>query len=1332
MNDSNIDSEYEDFLSKKENIVLKSEEDQKNKPDLIPITSGVYKIKAPQLLISNFINDNSYGINNILIKWGTGSGKTLLAINTAKTFIDNKLIMNETPIVKIVSFTEKIFLKEFIKFPELGFITISEKIELERLRRLSENRRHETLSVYNSYKQDILRRVNNPRYGGYYNFEGYQSFSTNVFTNISESNRDLLDNLYENIDNGSIEVNNQLIDSMKNALLICDEIHNTYNSKEKNSWGKALQYVMDRNVGTMKVILLSATPLNNKPAEIVTLANFLNPSKFIKERDYFDSNGNLLNQESLDKLVEFFKLKVSYLEDTNIKYFPKKVYKGEIVKLKVPMRIPSAYGIIEEINEIPLLNFIKCPMSKLHFQTYLSLCKENISSDGKTLFDMVFPNSQFTNEELTETNPKKCLKVIGNYKTSKTRNNINAMSQDVKNEYGIDINIDEKTFNISGDFLNLKNLKIYSNKYYTGACLIKSILKNSPLDKIMIYHHYVKMSGILTLEEIVKNLGFIGENNNASANTRCSICFNKLKHHKYEEDDNDKDEDKENNSNYEGDDSNQKLGLTSDNKNDNIEDNNGNNEDCEECKFGGGFNFSIVPKSKSKSRSQSLSNDFPKKIMSDYSDDKMMRNAYTNSNFSIEIPNKVLVKHDKYSIYEIEKDKRYVARSIITNKSGSKIKEITLIYNTKKTIAVERKKYTKDVLTFHSVDEFSTNLLTENSDTFESQNSLENFEYHSLFTNEEKFSSLLKKIESITGSGKSKIIKDHKFVPCRYIILHSNKSQEELSRGMDKYNSIDNLYGINFKLILGSKIIKESYDFKATTHLIKFSKPINIPYSVQVDGRIARNGSHSNLPIESRVANIYNLVSTIPDDCDNYYLEDPVENYNKGIEFTKTIFGESKTIDLLISKEEQFYCEKLITYKQIRKLESYLHKIAIDSYINYDKDYIESFDENKGIGPIKYSPMYYPNEKLIDKGKFIATKLDLVSFITNKHYKNEINEIIIIIKKLFKKYYFFKYEQLWNIIVEGKMEYKSEFNTRLFNEGNFIIALNTLLLKDYKSKLYNLYDPSQTYITRKGKKYKISEIGEYLILTEINNYGIPFIDINSFISLSTDEKTVIDLLKNSTSNFEIELNEVYKLYENVDYNNEPEELFDILERSTEFHYQLMDQLILHDKGKSNILESGSKLTKHLKEFYIDIKVLIKEGETLSGYYKENFIRKYSRGNWEEASYVKTYLPEAPVVGYYTNRDFKVRIAYTEKDVNLDLRSVIKGIVCNTKQKSDTLYLLNLLGVKVKANKKEGLCNILRNQLVKKEISNKKLKYFYLFNESPLTVTDYKIKILGIS
>ena len=75
-------------------------------------------------------------------------------------------------------------------------------------------------------------------------------------TNIILNNLDE-DGILNAIKNKKILLNHSLLEQFKNSLLICDEIHNVYNSLEKNNWGIALQFILNHHPSIRAVFSIS-------------------------------------------------------------------------------------------------------------------------------------------------------------------------------------------------------------------------------------------------------------------------------------------------------------------------------------------------------------------------------------------------------------------------------------------------------------------------------------------------------------------------------------------------------------------------------------------------------------------------------------------------------------------------------------------------------------------------------------------------------------------------------------------------------------------------------------------------------------------------------------------------------------------------------------------------------------------------------------------------------------------------------------------------------------------------------------------------------------------
>ena len=157
LTDDNIQSIIEDLLHRKEFYQFASDPGRNFRdPNEFDALHGKHlKLRAHQLFTQNLVSaDTPY--TRLLIKWKTGTGKTSGAIAIAASLIQTySRIFSErmlqlgsgrvaqsiadktTPSVFVLGFTKLNIIKELMKYPEFGFITISEKEELQQLRKLA-------------------------------------------------------------------------------------------------------------------------------------------------------------------------------------------------------------------------------------------------------------------------------------------------------------------------------------------------------------------------------------------------------------------------------------------------------------------------------------------------------------------------------------------------------------------------------------------------------------------------------------------------------------------------------------------------------------------------------------------------------------------------------------------------------------------------------------------------------------------------------------------------------------------------------------------------------------------------------------------------------------------------------------------------------------------------------------------------------------------------------------------------------------------------------------------------------------------------------------------
>jgi hypothetical protein len=146
------------------------------------------------------------------------------------------------------------------------------------------------------------------------------------------------------------------------------------------------------------------------------------------------------------------------------------------------------------------------------------------------------------------------------------------------------------------------------------------------------------------------------------------------------------------------------------------------------------------------------------------------------------------------------------------------------------------------------------------------------------------------------------VINEHAFKPVRFIVAHSEVEKSRLENAIEMFNAVENADGSNIMILVGSKIIKESYDLKAIQNVFIVGRPDNIPTLIQIRGRAIRKGSHLALPEENRHVNILIFVTSRP--------------------------------DRKLSTEETKYKEKLEAFSIIQKINYVFNQNAVDAPLN--------------------------------------------------------------------------------------------------------------------------------------------------------------------------------------------------------------------------------------------------------------------------------------------------------------------------------------------------------------------------------------------------------------
>lgn len=521
----------DDIINFLEDIRNRKEFNQYNYGEVTNVSTFMSKflqLHGPQLFVRNFINYNT-PYKRLFINWQTGTGKTIAALSIAKEFAT----IHKYKKIFITGFTKTLFVNELLSHPEFGFVNDDEIIKLKQLRINSESKSIKSVEYKKlvDYLTQLKRRLTDK---GYFKFYGYKELSNSLFIptlkarttgfNIKDlfktsivKRGNFINVLNEYISDGLIEINKMLLNSMRNSLLIADEIHNLYNIETENNYGIALQYILDTlGKDSPYTVLMSATPMSGSATEIIDLLNILIRKDYLpnnlplKKEDYFHIiDGQIeLKNGALEKLGILSSGRVSFLLDLGKESYPKRLFIGD------------------KINNINYLQFTKCKISDYQRDTIINLeildescdnleliCDTKLSVLNSFVFDFAFPDPDSDTIGITS---------VQDYK-----NKLKNSSQEWRDNLGIQLIEDRNSKNndltISGPILERDTLGKYSAKYLEMLNIINDIIKNDQ-GKILVYHHRVHTTGVLLIEQVFRMNGYIDEFSNPINSTICSVC----------------------------------------------------------------------------------------------------------------------------------------------------------------------------------------------------------------------------------------------------------------------------------------------------------------------------------------------------------------------------------------------------------------------------------------------------------------------------------------------------------------------------------------------------------------------------------------------------------------------------------------------------------------------------------------------------------------------------------------------------------------------------------------------------------------------------------------
>lgn len=510
--DINYDKQYAVFESVNESTDLLGME-----TDNLIHESGRLELNTYQAFVKNLMNPMS-DLRSLLLVHMTGTGKTITALATATEYVKQYQSNVEDKSISsiiVLGYTKDIFKKEILSHPEFEFVSIEDAEQLKDL----ESHMHESSTIADQYqmkKRQFQKRLSKRDVNGIYQFYGYRQFANRVInvddvrnmikerkTNntIDSDEPDLSDFdpklLKTWIDSGKVRLNVNFIKSLAKSFVICDEVHNLYKLNILNTYGIAIQCMFDYffktlpeddiNYGSLRSLLLSATPLTSSALEIIPIVSLLTsvhlpPSEIFKDVDGVDQ----LTPNGSAKIRQILGGKVSYIMDDNPKEYPSSSFAGEYIKnidyVKFVRTKPSGVQ----------LNYFK------HWQNRLNGMSEERGTN--MVKDIVLPaTNEHKNGVIFSRNIADLSELPKNIAVYKSQSGI-----------------------YSSNIFQLKELSKYSSKY---AKLVEMCLNMKGKDhgKLFIYHPFIQGSGTDLIVSILLANGFIM---NGDIPTNDSICMN--------------------------------------------------------------------------------------------------------------------------------------------------------------------------------------------------------------------------------------------------------------------------------------------------------------------------------------------------------------------------------------------------------------------------------------------------------------------------------------------------------------------------------------------------------------------------------------------------------------------------------------------------------------------------------------------------------------------------------------------------------------------------------------------------------------------------------------
>lgn len=579
----------------------------------------------------------------------------------------------------------------------------------------------------------------------------------------------------------------------------------------------------------------------------------------------------------------------------------------------------------------------------------------------------------------------------------------------------------------------------------------------------------------------------------------------------------------------------------------------------------------------------------------------------------------------------------------------------------------------------------------------------------------------------------------------------------------------DNINGYNCRILIGSQVIKQSYHFTEIQQLIIMSQPTSYSELIQIRGRAIRKDSHKNLPYEKQNVKIHILTISIPHKAT---LSIEEHKYMEKSNVYKTIQEIDKAIHEIAIDNYLFYdyvkdINELIA-KPFKKTTLHLHDINTSMYSAFYNDdeidmiviiikqlflFVSNIWEINELWNAVINPLFYVSidTKNLEYNNFIIalSKLSASNMFIN-------NTIFDITKMIYynKDYYY--------LTIKNNYIFLTKFNkipaeTVSFEEES-IVNLNDVLItgdidvepwNNMKKNKYTFNIQNLLYLDENVQMEKL----EYEFYNDYNNVAVERMPISlEYYNISFHYNNIqkIILYFINIYIYKVPKDSYYEFYTKclIFYTK-----LDLIIYSDQIintnEYSIYTKYVYSDKNTYETYDNPFLFSSQYrkKQKIIEENINKKSGKVLDILVPVGHFLSVDKTRLKYPIIynlnTKTWIPlydyfynaesinenENPIIiGYYQivpnylDVKFKIRKPLQDIKKSTDNRLIEKGSICFTKTKEYLIELTKKLNLKVDSNKNKLICDIIKDELIKRELEsikdfykkkkNTKVKWFY--------------------